>query len=167
MYNYAARIVKGQSKKVCKHYLIDSNNNKIDISCITSERCFSMVKEALNSIKLRRISKKDISTLFNQINNFLKIYREYNGSVQFSLDNLRDYIELSYDEKTSPYVKDLFASDASLMLYKVDSIAQYKKESKEDFSNLTKQERLSVVNELEKNSLRKKQYFESKQGMNM
>ena len=61
LYNYAARIVKGQSKKVCKHYLIDSNNNKIDISDITSERCFSMVKEVLNSIKLRRISKEDIS----------------------------------------------------------------------------------------------------------
>ena len=154
-YRFGAAIAKGIPMKVCPYYLVRKNGEKVNVSDLSEKDIYSFYAQALETAykDKKNSSKNDaLAEAFKLTDALIKT--DYSPSYE----GLRYAFELmENDDKTiSSWSQDLIKPLASNKIDYVNVIATYLQESKGNFEGPTKEQKLQVVNQLEKNAKNKK-----------
>lgn len=144
-------------EEVCPYYVISKQGQKIDVAELSEDQILSFYTQAINASLVEKGNKEfkdgnsleEASKLTKALNEFSPYTPSYKG--------LKTIVELF--EHPNPAIKsfskDLLMPFAGELIKKVDTITTYLLECEGNYEKPTLEEKLIVINQLERNEMNK------------
>lgn len=152
LYDFAARVAKGIPKPVCPTYLVKRDGTRVNTYDLTEQQILGLIEiDLVDYTSPRGTYNRDNRTDLDAIRLVQEIKGHYIPSVAATLKLCQ--LEQQYGH----ILRDLMGSFGSIKYFdNAKTIAEFNKECNGDFSQVTQEEIIAILEQMQNNELARK-----------